>query len=472
MKRKLQVMMLVLALSFVTTAQGAAVFAESDPVPQEESAVPAAQEVQTEQTDPVDQPVQSDAAQEEALPAEPQQEEAEEPEKAALPAALPAAEGEEPVQPEEPAQPEEPEVLNGIIQNDNGTHSYYDNGTLITGKVFQYNGAWYAANASGILAKSRWITLGGHKYYAGSNEKLYSGKKKVDGKSWYFNPKNCRVVYGKFKYKGAYYLGTKKHGILKNGWTRYNGKLYYASKSGKLYQKKIKKIKKHRYYFGKNCYAVTGKFKFKKKYFIAGKTGIIKTGWIKYKKHKYYANDKGHLATGWKVLKKKKEEGAYYFKETKKLSTYGAMAAGEKVGYLKVPKSGNAGTAYVYGIKVLDKRGWDLYEAYKYSYKLKYAHRWMRKKTSEAYAVYAFTHGQGNCYCMAATFYVMAKLLGYNIHQVRGYVVVPHSWTEVVQNGKTYVYDPNFKNETGRNGWKIWYGKKGTWRYSNWKRMN
>lgn len=52
-----------------------------------------------------------------------------------------------------------------------------------------------------------------------------------------------------------------------------------------------------------------------------------------------------------------------------------------------------------------------------------------------------------------------------NIYQVYGRVDLPHSWTEIKQEGRTYVYDPNFRNETGRNGYKIWYGKKGTWRY-------
>lgn len=464
MKRKLQVLVLTLALGFVTSAQGMLVFAETAEQPESlDQAQPAAEEVLTE---------------------EPAAEEPEIQEEEPAPATQMAAEGEEPQDPQDPQDPQnpddpqdpedpvEPEIPDGIVTNEDGSHSFYQNGAMVTGKVFKYNGAWYAADASGILAKSKWISLGGQSYYAGSDEKLYSGKKKIGSKSWYFNTSNCRAVFGKFKYKGAFYIATKKAGIIKNKHMRLNGKLYYASKSGKLYTKTIKTIKKHRYYFGKNGYAVTGKFKFKKKYFIAGKTGIIKTGWIKYKKQKYYADKKGHLVTGWHALKKNKEEGAYYFKEAKKLKNYGVMASNEKVGYLKVPKDGNAGQAYVYGIKVLDKRGWDLYEAYKYSYKLHYAHRWMRKKTSEAYACYAFTHGQGNCYCMAATFYVMAKLLGYNIHQVAGYVVVPHSWTEVVQNGKTYVYDPNFKNETGRNGWKIWYGKKGTWRYSGWHRMN
>jgi hypothetical protein len=75
---------------------------------------------------------------------------------------------------------------------------------------------------------------------------------------------------------------------------------------------------------------------------------------------------------------------------------------------------------------------------------------------------------------MASTFYIQAKLLGYDIHQVQGKVayIWPHSWTVIRQDGKEWVYDPNFRNETGRNGWKIWYGKSGTWRYTGYSKMN
>ena len=73
---------------------------------------------------------------------------------------------------------------------------------------------------------------------------------------------------------------------------------------------------------------------------------------------------------------------------------------------------------------------------------------------------------------MAATFYIMAKLLGYDVHQVAGKVDLPHSWTVIRQDGREWVYDPNFKNETGRNGWKIYYGKKGTWKYNHYHKMN
>ena len=78
---------------------------------------------------------------------------------------------------------------------------------------------------------------------------------------------------------------------------------------------------------------------------------------------------------------------------------------------------------------------------------------------------------------MACTFYRMAKMLGYELYPISGWVpasrggMTPHSWTEIVEDGKTYVYDPNFTNETGRNGYRIIYGQSGTWRYADYHRM-
>lgn len=191
--------------------------------------------------------------------------------------------------------------------------------------------------------------------------------------------------------------------------------------------------------------------------------GKALTGLQTIDENQYYFDKKGKMTTGWVAVGNK----AYYFnKDT------GTMAKDTKVKYLKIPKSGNLGKAYALAIKRLNKSGWSLRKAYNYSAKLKYANRSMRKKTSEDYAVVGFTTGKGNCYVMAATFYVQAKLLGYDVHQISGRVDMPHSWTEIRQGGKTYVYDPNFTNETGRNGYKIRYGQHGTWRYHIQKRMN
>ena len=241
------------------------------------------------------------------------------------------------------------------------------------------------------------------------------------------------------------------------------GKLYYFDETGAAVMTEgwfTGIDKKKRYGLGDGTVA-TGILKIKKDhYFFNEETGAAQgKGFFKYKGDSYFCKGKGKLAVGWMAKGKR----AYYFYESGK--HVAQQAKSDTIGFLKIPKSGHLGEAYALGIKTLNKKGWTLRAAYTFSYKLKYYGRSYRTRTSEQYSLRGFKKGKGNCYVMAATFYIMAKLLGYDVHQVYGKVDLPHSWTEIKQDGKTYVYDPNFRNETGRNGFKIWYGKPGTWRY-------
>lgn len=228
--------------------------------------------------------------------------------------------------------------------------------------------------------------------------------------------------------------------------------------------------KYNRYFYSGGKMAIGVKKISKKLYFFNTGSGILKgKGFFNYNGKTYYSKGHGVLATKWQALtRNKKLHGYYFYPKT------GAMAKNTKIGYLKIPKSGELHEAYALGIRKLNKTHWSLRQAYKNSYKLKYYDRWWRQKSSEKYALRGFKKGKGNCYVMAATFYIQAKLLGYNVHQVRGKVAhrAPHSWTVIKHGKKYYVYDPNFRNETGGNGWKIWYGKRGTWRYTNYHKMN
>lgn len=268
-----------------------------------------------------------------------------------------------------------------------------------------------------------------------------------DGEVTYYvdSTGKASVADGVVKTGGKTYYFDDGKGI-KKGWVNCSdGFLRYGLGDG-LVATRVTKIGKKLYYFTSN-----------------GKA--YKKGFVTYNGATYYSRGKGLLATGYNAIGK---YGYYFYKST------GKMAKNTKIGYLKIGKSGKLHGAYAKGIKVLNKKGWKLKAAYKWAYKLRYAHRWMRRKTSEKYAYYGFTKKKGNCFVMAATFYTMGKLLGYDIHQVKGYVngKHPHSWTVIKLGKKEWVFDPNFRNETGRNGWKIYYGKKGTWRYNRYKKMN
>ena len=131
--------------------------------------------------------------------------------------------------------------------------------------------------------------------------------------------------------------------------------------------------------------------------------------------------------------------------------------------------------------KKLNEIGWSLEAAFKWSSSMAYTTRdtWVKPGYTNAdwYAIFGFTTGGGNCYNMAATFYQMAKLLGYEVYYVQGYLPqrngskVTHGWVELIKDGKLYVCDPNFTWNHRGNGLLIQYGQKGTWRYVDYKRL-
>jgi hypothetical protein len=67
----------------------------------------------------------------------------------------------------------------------------------------------------------------------------------------------------------------------------------------------------------------------------------------------------------------------------------------------------------------------------------------------------------------------MAKMLGYDAHQISSCTITrngtcDHSWVEINNyngSGKSYIFDPDFQSELGRNGFAISYGDKGTLMY-------
>ena len=119
---------------------------------------------------------------------------------------------------------------------------------------------------------------------------------------------------------------------------------------------------------------------------------------------------------------------------------------------------------------VLDSVGWDLYRAYKWSVGIGY-YRSYTGATVSVSAQYGFTYGQGDCIAKAATFCVMARELGYRCWVCYGKVPYAdgsfgaHAWCEIVYNGSTYVCDPDFEWDESRNGYMIYYGQSGTWKY-------
>lgn len=207
-----------------------------------------------------------------------------------------------------------------------------------------------------------------------------------------------------------------------------------------------------------------------------------KEGWETVDGVKYY------YVNGEKITNKVKKIGkyTYCFDKTGKLVTNKPYYKVNSKTYYKIKKNGQAtklSTVETMAAVRLQKCKGNLKKAFNWSVSLQYAGNVkVSKKTPTEYGLYGFKTGSGDCYVMAATFYWMAKVAGYDAHYVKGYFQKSggkkgaYAWVEIDQkvNGKkkTYVYDPNFQKEYKLNGYKLTYGAKRTLKYVNYKRVN
>ena len=134
-----------------------------------------------------------------------------------------------------------------------------------------------------------------------------------------------------------------------------------------------------------------------------------------------------------------------------------------------------------YAKDILDQVGWDMEKAFHWAHTA-IEYEWTSTPPEGAshtqwYGKYGYENRRGNCYVMASAFYWMAKINGWDIHLVEGYVPISggylavHGWCEVVMDGQLYVLDPYWSRK-GYNGYKIQYGQKGTYRYTDYKRVD
>lgn len=147
--------------------------------------------------------------------------------------------------------------------------------------------------------------------------------------------------------------------------------------------------------------------------------------------------------------------------------------------------NGEINRTAAYAAQILNEVGWNLRAAFNWCANLHYELGAGYPESVPAgqlhsayYANYGFTHRTGHCYVMAATFVSMARVLGYEAYFVEGAVPYrtggygAHGWAEIVIGGTTYVFDPDFQYNTGRNGYQITYGASGTWKYVNYARVS
>ena len=133
-----------------------------------------------------------------------------------------------------------------------------------------------------------------------------------------------------------------------------------------------------------------------------------------------------------------------------------------------------------YAKEVLEELDWDLKAAFDWSHTEIY-YDWPyspgpNDSHLEFYGRFGFENGYGNCYVMASVFCWLARMKGITIYTVEGYVplaggsLAEHGWCEAIIDGKTYVFDSSWSRH-GNDGFMIQYRQKGTYVYTDYKRV-
>lgn len=359
-------------------------------------------------------------------------------------------------------------------------------GTYSGGKWVRRNGAYfYQLKDGSILREGNWQVLDGKRYFLANN----SGRRKTGwiqycGKKFYMDPKTGVVVTGfRSIQRKTYYLdpnGTVP-GAMRTGTFRADGDQYYHNSDGSQFRNGWKVIKNRVYYYGKDGKALKGWGKIDGKYyFFNEKTCVRHTGWLTRGRYRYYLKKDGTKQTGWLSL-----GGVLYY-----FDAQGHLVKNQRVissgnSYYRIDENGAAvkysKEAELKAIQVLNRVGWNLISAYDYCSREYYDNsdvvpsEWEGRE-DEYFAILGFNNGGiGDCYCLAAMFTQMAKLLGENAHFVMGRVPVryddgygPHGWCEIYKDGKVLYVDPYldaYGMTRNRGGYMFLYGTKGTYAY-------
>lgn len=110
-------------------------------------------------------------------------------------------------------------------------------------------GKYFYRYSTGNIARSKWVTVKGKKYYCNSSGYRLTGFHTLGGKRYYFQS-NGVMKTGWLTYKNQRYY-FKSNGVMKTGWLTYKGKKYYLQKNGQMAKNKTLVIKGKKYKFNK-----------------------------------------------------------------------------------------------------------------------------------------------------------------------------------------------------------------------------
>ena len=344
---------------------------------------------------------------------------------------------------------------------------------------------WAAADGYGVdivqmIQKMKTLQTSGENqnYFQDRNGNHSTGWLQKDRKWYYLDPEQDGAVFdnGWKQINSEWYYF--KDGVMQTGWLKYGNSWYCLAADGYMYVNGWAYINSEWYYFNKDGVMQTGWQKYGNTwYYLATDGYMYVNGWGYIDSRWYYFNKDGVMQVGWVLY----GNDWYYLYPANNPAGMpeGVMAVNTAINGYAIAPDGVNNEAYQGAYNVLNQVGWNLWSAYNWSANLPYVNYSNDPLPgSKNFAIHGFQTNTGDCYVMAATFYYMAKMLGYDAHQIAGYVPLRgggqgvHSWVEIDMDGATYVFDPDFTHETKRNGYQITYGMSGTWRYSNYSRMN
>ena len=319
---------------------------------------------------------------------------------------------------------EENTIEKGWI-SENGSKYYLDEkGERCTGWLLQDEGWYYLdAEKDGAMFNAGWKYINSSWYYFDTNGVMKTGWLYY-GEHWYYLSSYGDMSVDEWDYINSKWYYFYDSGVMETGWTYYKNRWYYLSPYGDMSVNEWDYINSNWYYFDKN--------------------GIMQTGWFLYNGNWYYLYPANNNAG----------------------KSIGAMAQNTTIDGYFISQDGIwiNDEAYQGAYSVLNQVGWNLWSAYNWSANLPYVNYSNDPSPgSRDFAIHGFQTKTGDCYVMAATFYYMAKALGYDAHQIAGYVPLRgggqgvHSWVEIDMDGSTYVFDPDFTHETKRNGYQCHY---------------
>jgi len=285
-----------------------------------------------------------------------------------------------------------------------------------------------------------------------------TGWQKEKGK-WYYYSDSGEIQTGWQQIKGKwYYLG--ESGAMQTGWQEISGKWYYFSGSGVMQTGWHQSAAGNWYYLKPTGSMRTGWYQSAAgNWYYLAQSGVMRTGWQEIKGKWYYFAKSGVMQTGWI-----KSDGKWYY-----MRDNGSL-----------DKSRKRSKAEKMAAERLEECGGKLKAAFNWSAFLPRAPEQPMSDTAEEYAEWSFSNEKGHCVGKAATFYYMAKELGYDATLMYGYVLnasggkEDHAWVEIVWNDETYVCDPSFhgaQSKNGKTGYFIQYGQAGTWVYTDYEEL-